>query len=569
MANLVPTTWVNSVTPQFATVKCGNITQTATFNTDGSEPVVLGFTDTATWSDVESFTSDNDGLVWTCQTTGIYNLRLNQTYTVESQVDTLSSVTPNTLLYLDIENDTTVGGLSVYRPSGQDSTAVIHAEEAALSDYLIADFTTPEGWLTSGIIPGGDWDLTLTAATSGIASLTTPTQPVYKGQYYKTATQNAPSGTTDVTFNGTASWNNTNGYIAHTDGTADFTVQQAGLYQLEFALYMTANGSTWTVLSKDVAINITRSPIAEQQILWNRFSTASPLTWGNSVVGTIRLQAGDVINCAVTQTVTGTPLIQGLQNTFDYNTTFTFTVIEELPNVPGTGMNSMYFSIVSVDADGVSNPSNILDGASLTPTVINSQAQIVYHIIQRMPPIIINDLTRRIQLKLYVNYETASSMYLPFRGNNVISLQTTLSTLLAPLTADTVNARITVDALTSEFNQVFASSVPISVANGETLTYSSSVNAIANVYRGDTVYCSLVSDQGNVLVTSGQTTLPSPPNTLQWNLIAQGAYGNEDIIVEPMMMMAMEAPIDVPIISELLESFTDESLADALRANLE
>ena len=40
-------------------------------------------------------------------------------------------------------------------------------------------------------------------------------------------------------------------------------------------------------------------------------------------------------------------------------------------------------------------------------------------------------------------------------------------------------------------------------------------------------------------------------------------------MVMAMMAMAMEAPIDVPIVSELPENFTDESLADALRASLE
>jgi hypothetical protein len=36
-------------------------------------------------------------------------------------------------------------------------------------------------------------------------------------------------------------------------------------------------------------------------------------------------------------------------------------------------------------------------------------------------------------------------------------------------------------------------------------------------------------------VSSGETTLPDPANTLQWNLLAQGSYGNPDIVLaEPM-----------------------------------
>ena len=108
----------------------------------------------------------------------------------------------------------------------------------------------------------------------------------------------------------------------------------------------------------------------------------------------------------------------------------------------------------------------------------------------------------------------------------------------------------------------------------KTLIYSTSVNAIANVYAGDTVVCSLGSILGNVTVTSGETSLPAPANTLQWNLIAEGAYGNADVVVAPMMAMQesvadiLRASLNEPVVSEPVESYTDESLADALRASL-
>ena len=556
--SIPPPGYVNTTTPAFATVKCGNVTQTVTYTTDATEPVDIGFTDAATWSDTQSFTSDNT-ITWDCQTSGIYNLKFNQTVDVTDNtspvVPTVANTISNSIFYPDVSDNnvgSTVGDLLVVRDDG-DSSSINHQANTAESGYLMGTFTTPEGWVTSTSIPGGDWDLVIAASTTGLVTNSAPTPPVYAAQFYKSASQNAPSGSTEVTFDTAPSWNNINGFMTHTNGTADFVVQQAGLYQLEFAVYMTPNGSTWTVLSKDVAINITRTAIAEQQVLWNRFNTASPLNWGNSVIGTVRLQAGDVIQCVVTQTVTGTPLILGVQNTFDYNTTFTFTVIEELPNTPGSGMNSVFYSVFSVDADGSSNPVTILNGSSLTPTVVNSNDLTYYHVIQTIPPTILTDLTKRIQIKLYANFETNSNMILYYRFNQIGSLQTTLPqiTMTTPSTtiSDTVDIRITVISTTSEFNQNFVTSIPISIGTALSKTYSASVNALANVARGDQVRCTIVSVDGNVVVSSGQTTLPTPANTLQWNLIAEGPYGNPDIIVAPPPMI-LRAPVvtvnDIP-----------------------
>jgi len=537
--SIVAPGFANSTTPFYAGTKCGNITQTDTYTTTGAQPEPIGFTDPATWSDTQSFTTADD-ITWECQTTGVYTLKFNQTFDVTNTYTPPNSdtrVTPSTTFYLDISGNLeapAVGDLLVISNQGAQSS-VIATVGVLTEDVLMATFTSPVGFVSSTTVPGADWDLVVMASTDGTSTPTSPpTQPVYIGQYYKTTTQNAPTGSTDVTFDGTASWNNANGYITHTNGTADFTCQQAGVYQLELNLYMSANGSTWTTLAKDVAINITRIGVAEQQILRNRFSVQTSVDWSNSLVGTVKLEAGDVIQNVVTQTVTGTPLIQGLQNTFDYNTTFTFKVIEELPNTV-QGMNSLYYSVYAVDADGISDPVTILDGSTLTPTTVNTGEYVYYHIIQRIPPIVLASLTRRIQIKLFANFFTASTMTLVFRQNVVPTIQTSISQQdLAPLTRDTVDARITVTSATTEFNQVFSSSVPITMTQtiGETLTYSTSVNAIANLFAGDTIECTLTSVEGKVEVSSGETTLPAPSNTLQWNLLAEGPYGNPDIIAQ-------------------------------------
>jgi hypothetical protein len=155
-----------------------------------------------------------------------------------------------------------------------------------------------------------------------------PTPTVYQGTYYKSAPQNLVSGNTDVTFDLTGSWNNTGGYITHVNGTANFIVVQAGLYQLEFNILVLLSGATWaTTTNKTVSIDITRSPTAEQTLITNSCVIA-PQNYGSSVVGSLYLQAGDVINLRVGNTFTGgPPVLQPIQNTFDLQTFFTWRYI--------------------------------------------------------------------------------------------------------------------------------------------------------------------------------------------------------------------------------------------------
>lgn len=150
------------------------------------------------------------------------------------------------------------------------------------------------------------------------------------GQYYKSAAQTLNNGNTDITFDLTQSWNNTGGYITHVDGTTDFTVVQAGLYQLEFNTVVLANGATYslTAIGKSVSIDITRTPTAEQTVVSNTSLQASAQNYAMSVTGTFYLSAGDVINLRVGNLFTGgPPTVQPLTNTFDLNTFFTWRYV--------------------------------------------------------------------------------------------------------------------------------------------------------------------------------------------------------------------------------------------------
>ena len=151
---------------------------------------------------------------------------------------------------------------------------------------------------------------------------------LYQATYYNSALQNLTSGATDLTFDSLASWNNDNGYITHTSGSTDFVVVQAGLYQLEFNATIISNGSTWSSLSKQISVDITRSPTAEVVTIAQNASIPSNTNYGQSLCSTYYLETGDVINCRVSNTyASGTPYAQGVTNTIDFNTFFTWRVV--------------------------------------------------------------------------------------------------------------------------------------------------------------------------------------------------------------------------------------------------
>jgi hypothetical protein len=167
-------------------------------------------------------------------------------------------------------------------------------------------------------------------AMTGVQTINGVSYPVAvkQGTFYKSAAQNLTSGNTDITFDLSGAWNNTEGYITHTDGTAAFTVVQTGLYQLEFNAVVLVTNATWsTTLNRTCNIDITRPSIAEQALITST-SLQGIQNYGQSISGTIYLVAGDVINMRLGNTFTsGPPQAQGVQNTFDLNTFFTWRFI--------------------------------------------------------------------------------------------------------------------------------------------------------------------------------------------------------------------------------------------------
>jgi len=153
-----------------------------------------------------------------------------------------------------------------------------------------------------------------------------PVNNLFIGQYYKSVNQNLTSGATDITFDLTQTWNNTGGYVTHTNGSTDFTVNQTGLYQLEFNTTITA--ATWTDTLKQISIDLTRSPFPEQVTIIQNAAIPTLRGYGQSLSAIFYLVTGDVINCRVVNTYTsGTPQVVGDSNPFELNTWFTWKYI--------------------------------------------------------------------------------------------------------------------------------------------------------------------------------------------------------------------------------------------------
>ena len=156
-----------------------------------------------------------------------------------------------------------------------------------------------------------------------------PVNNVFVAQYYKSVNQNLVSGSTDITFDLTQPWNNTGGFISHTNGTANFTVNQTGLYQLEFNLTVNANSATWnTGTNKVISIDITRIGSAEVVAFGQANNTATTTSYIQSTSATFYLVKGDIINCRCQSNyATATPNAAGAVG-FDLNTWFTWKYIQ-------------------------------------------------------------------------------------------------------------------------------------------------------------------------------------------------------------------------------------------------
>jgi len=150
---------------------------------------------------------------------------------------------------------------------------------------------------------------------------------IFTATYYKSVNQNLSNADTDITFDLNADWNNDGEYITHTNGTTNFTVNKAGLYQLEFNISINANGATWNnSINKTVSIDITRS--STQAVIQNSSLIQTGTSYQKSISSTYYLNVGDVIKCRNTLAfASATPFAVAVLNTFDLNTFFSWIFI--------------------------------------------------------------------------------------------------------------------------------------------------------------------------------------------------------------------------------------------------
>jgi len=195
----------------------------------------------------------------------------------------------------------------------------------------------------------------------------------------------------------------------------------------------------------------------------------------------------------------------------------------------------LYFDVYSVDADGTSNPTLIVSGESAFSVLMPSTLGLI-NVPLFVPNTVLLDLTKRIQIRAYIAFATGDPAYLSY-GGNTVSNSVAFITQEVPIPAatvkDTVNLEISISSPnTTEFSQVFRTSIPVTLVPEESFTYSASVNCMANVDAGSLMTCTVTSFYGTSLIVSGYAALPSPQGSLQWNLLAPGAYGNQGILAE-------------------------------------
>ena len=253
-----------------------------------------------------------------------------------------SAVTISSLTAFDFVSTLALGGISsIVGGTNLDMTAGTLNIVGATNLYLIDgggggfEVTSAQPRITgnNGLVIDNNLSVSTITNISSINGVEYPIPPVVnptrQATYYKSVAQNLTSGNTDLTFDLSGAWNNADGYITHTDGTADFTVVQTGLYQLEFNAFILANGATWgTGSNRTISIDITRSPTAEQAIIAQSFLSASAVNYSQGVSATYYLTAGDVINLRLNGTfATATATASGVTSTFDLNTFFTWRYI--------------------------------------------------------------------------------------------------------------------------------------------------------------------------------------------------------------------------------------------------
>lgn len=210
---------------------------------------------------------------------------------------------------------------------------------------LVEDETSPDttafavsqhGRVGIGVAPAGLGGAALSLDAGGIkfndgsTQITAAVAPaVFQSTYYRSSDLTTANGNTDIPFDQVASWSNPNECITQVAGSSNFNVVQSGLYQLELHVSVLPNGGTWNASNnKTISIDILRVPTAETALISQTAVCASGQPYSLCLSTTYQLVAGDVLNMRhYGNWSTSASLIQGVTNSFDFNTWFSWRFI--------------------------------------------------------------------------------------------------------------------------------------------------------------------------------------------------------------------------------------------------
>jgi len=155
-----PPGWVNATTPGFATVICGAVPQTAVVSTSGSDAVFVPFGTPLSWSSVSAWTTDDAGIIWTCNVAGIYSMNVSQTLTVFNAADITNPVVNMSMSMNDANNAeldqvyTTTITVPVTTAPLVISTGVTNILNANVGTTMQFSISSPDGGIT--VTSGGN-----------------------------------------------------------------------------------------------------------------------------------------------------------------------------------------------------------------------------------------------------------------------------------------------------------------------------------------------------------------------------------------------------------------------------
>ena len=505
---LGPPAWINSTTPSYATVLNGNIKQLELFTSVGTQPLSIGFLSEASWSDRVSWTAtDPSGIEWVCNTRGIYSVAVSQTLTITKAPAPPQDrpilrgpkgprlrlgagsdpVIPGATFFFDVvtSNFAPVYGDMILEPNTGTQTYVNAYAGIPINDVLMASFLTPIDFLTSTAIAGGNWILSLFANTTDTGELNAGYIKVYS-----------------------ADSDGTNPILIADGSTNTFIVNGIDIY----------NYNVTQAIPTTVVGDLTKRILVE--LYANFGATASTMTYyfRNATISNITTTISQLVPAGPTGDTGATGSTGDTGNTGDTG------AIGPTGETGPTGADGSAVNTGATGDTGATGPTGDIGPTGETGATGDTGAT---------GPTGDIGPTGETGPTGDIGPTGATGA----DGTPGTAVNTGATGPMGPAGGayirDTIGIRITITSLnTTEFNQVFEMSMPILMApEGETLILSNTVVGQACAEVGSVMTVTVIAVEGNVQVQSGFSILPTSGSILSWNLIAQGPYGNDGIIV--------------------------------------